>query len=152
MKLIGFLKEHHPYIEESNEVNESIFINDGDPLYTKVISYLNKGNTLLYYMEIILDSRGNTVGPLSIQTDGYWIWPSYFQYYLKRYPHNDLYNFFINDLEQRQFIFHEINKEKCAELTNFYLQKAGAIKEKKGNSAPLNVKLKPRINKIPPKE
>jgi hypothetical protein len=75
MMLLGFLKKYHSYVDEARVITKSMQFGD-EELYQKVVSYLNGGTILLSYMEMIADEKGNTIGPLLIKTDGYWIWPS----------------------------------------------------------------------------
>jgi hypothetical protein len=147
MELIGFLKRYHSYIEGAEELTGIVPFTDKD-LYNKIISYLESGDTLLYYMELILDDESNTISPLSILTDGYWIWPSYFYYYLERYPNNEIYKDFVTDIVKRKFTPKCIEESQKKLITDFYLEKAGTIK-KEAKSTSLVKQVRPKIKKPP---
>jgi hypothetical protein len=70
MKLIGFLKTYHSYIDEARVATNSTLSCD-QKLHQNIVSYLNSGALLLCYMEMINDE--NPIGTLIVRTDGYWI-------------------------------------------------------------------------------
>jgi hypothetical protein len=137
-KLVGFLKKYDPKIAEAEILEENTPFANKD-IYDKVISYLKNGYTLLDFMEFIYDDDGNKMAPLSILTDGYWIWPSYFYYYLQQYPNNDTYKAFLSK--------EEIEKNQN-QLIDFYLEKTGTIK-KEPKSTSLVKQVRPKIKKPP---
>ena len=108
MKHIGFIKEHDQGI--TNAIPFGKVINSSNPPndnIKKVISYLNKGIFLagatgsfynIHTKEPIID--------IEYFTDGEWIWPAYFSYYLKKYPNFPIDQDFINYLSDKNFIFH----------------------------------------------
>jgi hypothetical protein len=145
MKLVGFLKKYDPKIAEAEILEENTPFANKD-IYDKVISYLKNGYALLDFMEFIYDDDGNKIAPLSILTDGYWIWPSYFYYYLKQYPNNDTYKAFLADIERNEFLSKEEIKKNQNQLIDFYLEKTGTIK-KEPKSTSLVKQMRPKIKK-----
>lgn len=86
MNVIGFLTIHDPHIPCSNDINSLCsgqFENDELP---GIIAYLNNGVAVIKYISSIYDDSGELIGPNVIYTDGLWVWPSYYSYYLKKYP------------------------------------------------------------------
>jgi hypothetical protein len=105
MKFIGFIKEHNPIkeaitlqsIKDSNTIN-------GDRLSLKVVDYLNSGELLLAWMGYFIDFENNKpIAPDSYFTDGEWIWPAYFVYYLNKYPRYPIEKSFIDHLHSKNF-------------------------------------------------
>ncbi len=104
MRLIGFIKEHNN-IEEAVAFSD---IKDTDNNYqeiTKIIDYLNDGILVLGWMGYFTDieDREVLISPDSYYTDGVYIWPKYFPYYLKKYPNMFIAKEFENHIIEKEF-------------------------------------------------
>lgn len=119
MKLIGFIKEHDN-LEEAQEyaiIQDSSFTNQ--ELVEKVITYLNNGVLLFGWMGYCMDLEdGSLISPHSYYTDGYYVWPSYFPYYLKKHSNYMIDDEFLLYLSKNDFVFDEakINADTKAKL------------------------------------
>jgi len=119
MKLIGFIKEHNNIVEARSY--DSI---KGDNSVTpdimkKIIRYLNNGELILSWMGYFIDiDDGNLITPDSYFTDGNYVWPAYFTYYLKKHPKYSIDEFFLEHLHNCDFLHNEsrINKKSKQRL------------------------------------
>lgn len=83
MKYIGFLKKHDPNFKFSKEFHEGIIVND--EIIKRVLLHLNDGIIVWDWMEYWFDDDKEPIGSATYYSDGEWIWPGYFQFYLKKY-------------------------------------------------------------------
>ena len=90
---IGFDKKIEPLIR-SSQVFDSMFLEKPniESMRMKVIQYLEQGEFLTGAMSYIYDNEKLPIGNLDYYTDGTFIWPVYYLYYLKKYN-----NFFIDE-------------------------------------------------------
>lgn len=104
MKLVGFLKE---YNDMSHALDLDFVINfQSSNDSKKILEYLDNGDYLLGWVGSFQDV--NTLeyfAPDGYLTDGTWIWPTYFPYYLKKYPNMYIDNDFISYLKDKDYIF-----------------------------------------------
>jgi len=104
MKLIGFIKEHNN-LEEAHEFKdilkkESTNLTNLD----SIITYLNDGVLLLGWMGYFMDLEDNDlISPDSYYTDGFYIWPAYFPYYLAKYSKYSIDEDFIFHLSNNKY-------------------------------------------------
>lgn len=122
MKYVGFIKEQNNIPEAScfNEVIGASINTDID----KVIKYLEKGMYCCGCLGVFNDLNNNDfICNHYYLTDGLYIWPSYFIYYLKKYPNYIIDNHFLNYLKTKKFVFKKINffKRKSIEKMEDYL-------------------------------
>lgn len=104
MKYIGFIKEH-------DNILEAISFNDiikekttSSEEVSLVFNYLNNGTLVFGWMGYFRDLNcKKDIAPHSYYTDGNWVWPSYFQYYLSKYSNYRIDEEFITYLLQKQF-------------------------------------------------
>lgn len=93
MRYIGFIKEHNPIKESlSIEVVMSSPDNNDEISVLGIIEYLkNNGVLILGWMGYFMDlEKDQPICPDSYYSDGVWVWPAYFPYYLEKYPHYPL--------------------------------------------------------------
>jgi hypothetical protein len=105
MKLVGFIKEHEN-IEEAlsfiDIINES-FVNQEGTL-KRIIEYLNKGSLVIGMMGFFTDFKtGEKSVTAGYYTDGVWLWPNYFPYYINKYPDIYINNDFLEYLQKQDF-------------------------------------------------
>ena len=104
MRLTGFIKEYNN-IKEAVGLTELISVdsNSGSDI-EKIVKYLNNGVLLLAWMGYFIDEKTNKlIAPDSYLTDGIWIWPAYYPYYLQKYPSMRIDTDFLAHLENRNF-------------------------------------------------
>lgn len=96
MKLTGFLIEHN-LIKEAVPLSLVADPNNHPYEYLdKIIEYLNEGVLLLAWMGYVIDPTNKIlICPDAYYTDGVWVWPQYFTYYLKKYPNYKLDEEFV---------------------------------------------------------
>lgn len=103
MKAIGFLKNHSPEIKCSIDISELLVEQVNNPeILLKSITYLENGIIVIPFTLWLTDIDGENIGPYIIYTDGYWMWPSYYSFYLKKYPNIYIPNEFIIYIQKNQ--------------------------------------------------
>jgi hypothetical protein len=107
MKLVGFIKEYHGKTEEAVSFNE--FVNPKVGLAYdrfKLIKYLKQGDILIAWMGYVHDFKTKQpLVPDGCETDGIWVWPSYFPYYLGIYREVNIDQEFLSYIEQKDYLF-----------------------------------------------
>jgi len=87
MNVIGFLITHNPEIKCARDL-EDLFsgatVDQTD--LEQVILYVRQGIPTIKFMSDVCDTDGKSMGQLMYLTDGEWIWPGYYVYYLAKYP------------------------------------------------------------------
>lgn len=102
MKVIGFLKNYNPELHCSRDLTD-LFASTvvEDQKQSVVIEYLNNnGSPIVSFISDIYTDQGELIGPYIIYSDGKWIWPSYYSFYLKKYPQiyvPEEFRLYIND-------------------------------------------------------
>jgi hypothetical protein len=117
MKLLGFIKEY-------NDLKESVtlddFLHSTSPVEKdteKMLDYLNKGVLVLGWMGYFIDVKTRKpIAPDSYFTDGTWVWPSYFPYYLKMFPEIQVDQEFINYLLSKNYHFENDFEDRIGAL------------------------------------
>jgi hypothetical protein len=108
IKLVGFIKEYHNNVQA---VAFDEFISSKSQAkydFQKILKYLRQGDNVVSWMGYIMDVKTKQpLTPNGIETDGIWVWPSYFPYLLSRYPllDNDIDHEFISYLENKDYTF-----------------------------------------------
>jgi len=51
----------------------------------EICNYLESGIAIIRFLSKLYDTDGKLIGPNIIYTDGCWLWPSYFPFYLRKY-------------------------------------------------------------------
>jgi len=106
MKLLGFIKEYNE-LKESNTLDE--LLNSGVPVVNdveKILDYLSQGVLVLGWMGYFIDVKTKKpIAPDSYFTDGVWVWPAYFPYYLKIVPSMLIDQDFVQYLLDKDYKF-----------------------------------------------
>jgi len=86
MKFIGFIKKFDPKNPFSVELKDYGSSNDlkSDELI-KIIEYLKSGVSIWDWMEYWFDENDEPIGGAEYYSDGEWVWPLYYIYYLVKY-------------------------------------------------------------------
>jgi len=120
MKTIGFLTLHDKTYNGSKDLKELI---ETPRAYSKrevIIQYLESGYDFTGVPLMLHDDDDEPMFGLAYLTDGEWIWPNYFSYYLKKYPNMEIDIEFIKYLEENNFSFEKPSKEKIREIDSFF--------------------------------
>lgn len=123
MKYIGFIKEEDKNIPTAKNLKEMFLEKDNDTILIKdVVDYLKKGIFLSGIMSFIYDDEGKPIGNLDYFTDGQFVWPAYYPYYLQKYK-----NFLIDqDLLQHcvvnNFRIVPLSKETLSKIDDDFLK------------------------------
>lgn len=124
MKYVGFLKEH-------DNITEALSLSaarNSTPTkeITKIIEYLDHGAFLFGWMGYVFDvESGSPIAPDSYFTDGTWVWPGYFSYYLKKFPELKFDTDFEEYLKVRNYEFGSETELKASlgDLEKEFIQK-----------------------------
>jgi hypothetical protein len=86
MKAVGFLHKHDPHISCSKELTNILSIHCNEDRNLKLVaSYLKKGIPVIKYISELYDKDEELIGPNIVYTDGDWVWPGYYIFYLNKY-------------------------------------------------------------------
>jgi len=105
MKLVGFIKEHNSIVEaqEFSFIKGNNSRNQG--IAEKIIDYLNSGVLVLAWMGYFMDLEDSSlISPDSYYTDGVYVWPAYFPYYLKKYPNYLIDDEFLSHISKNNYL------------------------------------------------
>jgi hypothetical protein len=117
MKYVGFIKEHDKTIDNAIPYNEITHLpNPPKGIIKKVRQYLEIKKVIRYLKKGVmltgatgsvesLENNGEEIASWGFYTDGEWIWPEYFVYYLKKYPNFPIDKDFMNYLSDKNFTF-----------------------------------------------
>lgn len=121
MKTVGFLTLHDGTYKGSLNLKDLINNNlDNNSKLEKIINYLESGYEFTGVPLMLHDDQNEAMFGLAYLTDGEWIWPNYFPYYLKKYPNMSIDNEFINFIEQNNFLQEPLSKEHIKKVDNFF--------------------------------
>jgi len=123
MVLVGFIKEIDLNIANAKSM-EDMFLPDPNPVddRAQIIAYLSKGLFLVGVMSRINDNDGQPIGSLDYFTDGEFIWPIYYKYYMEKYG-----NFYIDDellakARKNGCKITDVDKNTMQELEKYFIQ------------------------------
>ena len=105
MKLVGFIKEHNSIVEaqEYSFIKGNNSRNQG--IDEKIIDYLNSGVLVLAWMGYFMDLEDSSlISPDSYYTDGVYVWPAYFPYYLKKHPNYLIDDEFLSNISKNNYL------------------------------------------------
>lgn len=96
-----------------------------DSIEKKIVEYLRSGICIAGVMNITRDIfTHDVIDGLSYHTDGMYIWPIYFPYYIEKYPGKVLIpSDFIEHLKSNDFKMPRIDNEREDEITRYFDQK-----------------------------
>jgi hypothetical protein len=98
MKYLGYIS---PY-DYGNEKLESYRTGkEIDPdLLRDVLKYLKQGTLIWTWMESWFDDEGQFIGGATYYTDGEWVWPYYFVYFIEKYKDLKINKKFIEKIKK----------------------------------------------------
>ncbi len=129
MQFVGFLKEQDPNIHGARSIEQmfqSSHINNDER--SKIINYLESGVFLCGAMSYIYDDQDKPIGNLDYFTDGEFIWPVYFPYYLKKYDTFYIDKNFTESIKKRNYQIKSINAQELVEIENAFDREWGSKK------------------------
>ena len=121
MKYIGFIKRfdaHHPASKDLTKMRVENKIDE--KLRTSLIKYLSDGNFLFGWMSFLREEDGTPIGNNDYFTDGHYVWPRYYIYYLNKYDDLEISEDFIYHAKSRNFVMTELSKEQLNKLEKIY--------------------------------
>jgi len=105
MNVIGILKDFDPNIKCAKALEELTYAPVGERTYNEqFISYLKQGVRLSKLLTSDDDADGTPIGQRMYLTDGEWIWPSYYVYYLEKYPNIVVPTIFLDHVNARRVV------------------------------------------------
>lgn len=112
MKLIGFIKEHNN-IKEA--IDYSVFKTGmSHPVSAEIINYLDSGIYIFGWMGVFMDlDNQDIISPDCYYTDGIYVWPAYFSYYLKKHPNTQIDEHFLEHASKNNFRIDESKIDDC---------------------------------------
>jgi len=119
MKVIGFRSDkdgkiiHGNYISESS-ISAEIFLPANE--LDEIVEYLNNGIPLLSLTLWLMDGNKN-IGPYRILTDGEWIWPSHFSYFVKNGDYR-LTKKFVSHIEANKFLVRKLTDKQLININS----------------------------------
>jgi len=117
MKFIGFLKEFDKNIKEAKTRDEMMSGKEClSDTREKVIRYLKSGQFVGGAMSYIYDIDREPIGNLNYFTDGQYIWPSYFCYFIEKYPNFLVDSIFINYIKENNYKFEQVSSKRIGEI------------------------------------
>ena len=130
MNLIGFIKEYNN-IQEASNFKAVTGETCNDPLLiSKTINYLNNGTLVLAWMGYFFDLEdSNIIAPDCYYTDGVYVWPAYFSYYLKKNPNYIIEKEFLSYLSEKNFQCRELKDLEKNKLEKKLSKKLNPIAE-----------------------
>ena len=113
MKLVGFIKEYNGIEGTKNYADFLSSEELNEDLSNKILEYLYNGISILEWMGGIHDHiSGSVISFNSYYTDGEWVWPEYFCYYLRNCSTTYLDTEFLTYLKEKDFYFNMELAEK----------------------------------------
>lgn len=110
-KAAGFLKIHSRYIECSKELELYLTADVRDAATTEAIcGYLASGTMMIAFLHYYMDGE-TPIEPAAIYSDGVWIWPSYYSYYIRKHPNLLVPAEFVTRMRDNLFCIPELSNE-----------------------------------------
>ncbi len=134
MKIIGLLEEHDSDSFCTRTLNERL---SGSTSIVSVkekqmlINYLNRGVPVMKLLSFLIDVDGEHIGPHVLYTDGIWLWPGYYSFYIQKYAQLSVSEEFIKHVEKKQFedIEISVSEKKYIEYILMKVFKAAFLKK-----------------------
>src|ERR1700709_465314 len=120
---IGFIKKYDININTAKNLSEMLLEEKADvKIKNAIINYLSTGIFLCGALSYIYDDDGNPIGNLDYYTDGNFIWPAYYLYYLKKYENFEINKNLIEYAAKNNFLINELSKNELIDLENQFLR------------------------------
>ena len=120
---IGFITNYDANISTAKNLSEMLLpIKVGRELKEATIRYLSSGTFLCGAMSYIYDNENNPIGDLNYYTDGIFVWPSYYAYFIEKYDNFEINEDLIEQAQKNNFLCKEVSRENLIELEKEFLQ------------------------------
>lgn len=109
MKLVGFITEHDKAL--SSTMFKEIYggCNNDPVLINKILEFLSEGTLIMAWMGYFKDLETNEYAePHAYYSDGTWLWPSYFPYYIRKHSNYNLDVDFVAYLIGKNFLIADL--------------------------------------------
>jgi hypothetical protein len=131
VEYIGFIKEIESNIRSAIKMDE-MFVDShfDDKERQLVINYLKDGQIFGGAMSCLRDKLdGEPIGPLQYYTDGKYIWPEYYPFYLSKYKNYYIPGEFLDYLKKNNFEYRSLNEEELNKIDIIFTNEwAGSYK------------------------
>ncbi len=118
MRFTGFISDHDPKVPNALPIGFMIYeYNGSEEDKAKTIAYLKQGHFVMGWMNVdhdVLD--GASIGPSAYLTDGTFVWPHYYTFYLEKYPRFGIQKSFFEHIASNQFQVPAVSEERLKEL------------------------------------
>lgn len=123
MQFTGFISEEDVNIPNAKTLKEMLSYDLNIEKFdrSKIIKYLENGHFLTGAMSHIYDNEGKSIGNLNYYTDGEYIWPIYYRYYLEKYKNFYIDKYFFEHAKKNNFSINKISKQRMIELEAFFI-------------------------------
>ena len=123
MKYIGFIKEEDKNIPTAKALKEMFLEVNNDPKILKnVVAYLKNGIFLSGVMSFIYDDEKLPIGSLAYFTDGQFVWPVYYPYYLEKYKNFIIDQDLLQHCVSNNFKISSLSKERLSKIDADFLK------------------------------
>ena|SRR5689334_20566463 len=121
MKYVGFITRFGPRRPGAKDLPEMLQEqNEDDGLRNVIIDYLSAGHFLFGWMSFLREEDGTPIGNNDFFSDGVYVWPLYYLYYLKKHPNLEIDEEFIDHVRNNNFIIPKVSKESLLALEKQY--------------------------------
>jgi hypothetical protein len=122
MKTTGFLVAH-----EQKILGEAITYLDSEDGVTidernlaSILRYLEAGKIIFAMTLSIQDKAGDIIAPYEVYTDGEWVWPRYYSYYIEKKEIISISLAFLRKMESIDFSIPKVSIEQLSEAQIFF--------------------------------
>lgn len=132
MKYVGFIEEQDKNICTAKHFNEMFMSYENDiHVRSNIIIYLESGIFLTGIMSRIYDNEGQSIGNLDYFTDGEFIWPIYYPYYLKKYKNFTIDSELLEFAQMRNYKIKSIEKNDLIVIEKEFVNEWSGKNKKK---------------------
>ena len=112
------------FLSETSSIS-SVYVHQEEK--DRLLKYLNDGERILS-LTLALFEEGDYIGPYVLFTDGEWVWPSHFIYFLERNDFKDLGIDFFESLKLKNFVMKPLSSEDKQKVSVFVEQELLNVK------------------------
>jgi len=121
MKNLGYMKRFDPKWPGAKELSEMVVGDKPDEnLRNAIINYLSAGNFLFGWMSFLREEDGTPIGNNDYFTDGVYVWPLYYIYYLRKFDNLQIDTDFIDHVKNNNYVVPTLLKEELVSLERHY--------------------------------
>lgn len=125
MKYIGFIKELDDFPWASSLSQELGEPDNPAELIDRIMAWLQRGKLICGWMSYFIDLETKAyIEPHGYYSDGEWVWPAYYPYYLTKYPNYKIDQAFVDHVLSKDltsaFVFDEraVERELISRIEN----------------------------------